>query len=319
MIKNAVFVLGAGASCPYGFPSGKELRQEICGHYVSEYTHYLNTYKRTIVPIMPQEQHKAREFTDTFRESSTQSIDLFISRNPEFRDMGKRAIIFRILGDERGSFFGEAMGENATQDWYTWLFGKLTDELVKKGDYERFGENDVSFITFNYDRSLEHFLYRSLVKSFNGIPADRIQEQLEQIRICHVFGRVGPLEWQAKDGGVEYGAPVASTDVDALCNNIRIVYEEEDSPELKEARNVLSTASRVFFLGFGYAKENLDALKIPKVLANCAEIDGTALGFTKGEIEAVKYLSFKGHPALLAAGAIENLDCLALLRERLHD
>ena len=28
--EKPVFILGAGASCPYGFPSGAQLRENIC-------------------------------------------------------------------------------------------------------------------------------------------------------------------------------------------------------------------------------------------------------------------------------------------------
>ena len=37
MIKEeTVFILGAGASCPYGYPDGKELREQICSNFARE-------------------------------------------------------------------------------------------------------------------------------------------------------------------------------------------------------------------------------------------------------------------------------------------
>lgn len=313
MIENVVFVLGAGASCPYGFPSGRELRKQICSSYVHDYEHYLKA-KRASQPFISEELIKAKRFVDKFRKSSTSSIDLFIARNPEFSIEGKRAIIFRILIAEGESHFREGT-PNRNQDWYTWLFEQMTDKLVLKEDYSRFNENDVSFITFNYDRSLEHFLYDSLVNSFSGIPYEKIIEQLNQIKICHVFGQMGPLEWQGQDGQIEYRVNRNVIGIDDLRENIKIVYEEGESPKLKEAKELISKAHRVIFLGFGYAKENLDALKIPEILADVQRVSGTALGLTskqKQRIESLLRVDILGKSRDVY---IKDKDCLALLRE----
>lgn len=315
MITNAVFILGAGASCPYGFPSGRELRKKILTEYVSDYEKYLKA-KGAIEPGMseehqPEELHMAKKFVERFRKSTTGSIDLYLARNPEFNELGKRAIIFRILAAENASGFRERT-KIRDQDWYTWLFEQMTDELVKKEDFLRFSENDVSFITFNYDRSLEHFLYDSLFNSFHGLAVEEIIKQIRQIEICHVFGQVGPLEWQAQHSTIEYRINVGCTNVGDLADNIRIVYEEGENHELERARKIISRAQRVFFLGFGYAQENLEALKIPEVLADVPRVVGTALGLTKKETATIKSQLSEGGDG--RSVVIQNQDCLSLLR-----
>lgn len=313
MIENVVFVLGAGASCPYGFPSGRELRLQIISNYAANCEAYLKT-KEVGKPLIPQEVHLAKEFVEKFRKSSTKSIDLFLARNPDYSRAGKRAIIFRILDAERASGFREK-ARYRDQDWYSWLFEQMTKELLQKEDYSRFSENDVSFITFNYDRSLEHFLYDSLVNSFIGIPEDKIIEQLNQIKICHVFGQVGPLEWQGQDGQIEYRASLSNINIDALCDNIKIVHEKGENPKLREAQELISKVHRVFFLGFGYAEENLDALNIPAILEDVPLVFGTSMGLTNRE----KTKIVSQFQALIEnksrTAYIDNKDCLALLRE----
>jgi len=43
MIQNkTVFILGARASCPYGFPSGKVLRENIISTSHSQYASYIS-------------------------------------------------------------------------------------------------------------------------------------------------------------------------------------------------------------------------------------------------------------------------------------
>jgi len=320
MVKTrTVFILGAGASCPYGYPSGRELRQQICSYHVADCESYLNANSR-ITPLIPQELRRAGDFANKFRKSSTKSIDLFLARNPEFTTYGKRAILFRIFAAEKQSRFREET-KYKDQDWYSWLFEQLTQTLVRKEDYSRFGENCISFVTFNYDRSLEFFLYESLINSFNGVAPGKIVEQLDKIRIIHVFGQAAPLRWQGQDHVMEYAEDTTNTNVEIFCDNLRIIYEKSENLELDEAQEVISKASRVFFLGFGYAQENLDALGIPAILNAAQHVYGTALALTKREINRVKSVlkltagsGPEGGPVNLL---IEDLDCLALLRKYL--
>ena len=109
IIEPTVFVLGAGASCPYGYPSGRELRKDICNHFNNDNKRYLRMHigKDSLIQ---QELIEARIFTYKFDKSSTKSIDLFLARNPEFEVLGKKAIIFRILAAEKNSAFKERMG-----------------------------------------------------------------------------------------------------------------------------------------------------------------------------------------------------------------
>ena len=225
---------------------------------------------------------RAKEFEEIFHNSSTKSIDLFLARNPEFMVLGKWAIIFRIFTAERNSTFREKM-RNRNQDWYSYLFERLTDKLVTKEDYVHFGENKASFITFNYDRSLEHFLYESLRNSFNGIEAAKLQEQINKLRVIHVFGQIAGLEWQEVEDRIEYRRNINLVDVQRLADNLRIIYEENENSVFEEAHKLISEAKRIFFLGFGYAKENCELLKIPVILNTHPEVYGTALGFTEKE------------------------------------
>lgn len=315
MIKEkTVFVLGAGASHPYGYPTGLELREEICFHFASDITAYFNEQypSRQRGPATWQ----AEKFAETFFKSSTKSIDLFLARNPEFMARGKYSILFRIFTAEQKSRFREQM-ENKTQDWYSYLFERLTEDLVKKDDYSLFCEKEVSFVTFNYDRSLEQFLYESLLNSFDGIGTMKIVEQLNRCRVIHVFGQIAGLDWQDLRSKIEYGRDVNLVDVAQLTKNLRIIYEEEDNPELEESRKLISNARRIFFLGFGYAKENLEILKIPERLSKEQKIYGTALNFTKKEIQDIHSI-FPSRSNLEPSYVhIEDLDCLMLLRKYL--
>ena len=323
MIKEpTVFILGAGASYPYGYPTGQELRQQICSSFVEDRNNYLSRNKQ-IDPHIALTLRNAEGFAQTFYNSSTKSIDLFLSRNPEVMLLGKWAIIFRLFAAEMNSHFREHMAQNRDQDWYSYLFNKLTDDLVRTSDYSRFSENNLSIITFNYDRSLEHFLYESIVHSFASIQREHLKEQLNKLGFIHIFGHLSGLEWQDISGNLKYGSNINLINVPRVVENLSIIYEEKENPKLDEAHDLIRKAKRIFFLGFGYAKENLEALNIAQVLSDEQEIYGTALGFTSREIQEVQNIFLEAirskgtHGTVRNDIMIEDLDCLGLLRKHL--
>jgi hypothetical protein len=53
-------------------------------------------------------------------------------------------------------------------------------------------KNKITVITFNYDRSLEHYLIRT-ARSFFGVSESDAVSAISSIRIRHVYGRLGKL------------------------------------------------------------------------------------------------------------------------------
>lgn len=70
---QTTLVLGAGASNPYGFPLGSELRTELCSIYQD--MHGIT---------WPFSTEQIDNFKVTFKNSSVDSIDRFLSLRPEF-------------------------------------------------------------------------------------------------------------------------------------------------------------------------------------------------------------------------------------------
>jgi hypothetical protein len=310
--KSAVFVLGAGASCPYGFPSGRELREQIIEHYIDDFRVYLyakNPNESYIREMLKEE----KEFIEAFRKSTTPSIDLFIARNEKrYGIVGKRAIAFRILAAEKESSFRER-AKKREQDWYEWFFVQLTEKIIKEEEFNHFNENEISVISFNYDRSMEHFLYDSLRNSFKSISSEKIVEQLKKIKICHIFNQLAYLEWQNQVDYVEYRTESKNVNIDKLAENIIIVHDDKDNPKLQEAHDMLSKANRVFFLGFGYANENLKTLKIPESLANVSFVLGTGLNLSLKDVANYESLFKTGRKGRTFVK--KDYDCLTLLKE----
>jgi len=312
--EETVFILGAGASAPYGYPTGKELRRQICKDFAAdlgsinyELTHFKNRSNKRILS-------EIREFTNAFEKSSISSIDLFLSMNSFFSYIGKIAIVLNIIKAEIASTFRLDVAEN--KDWYSFLYKKMTDEITGSDDYYKFKENRVSFITFNYDRSLEDFLYESLYHSFysqrNKI---ELSELLSNIPILHVYGKLADLPWQS-DRGLEYKMSRLMNNLEEMTNNIRIIYDTQQE-DYREIKVKIRRAKRIFFLGFGFAKENMDILGIPLILKHEPEIFGTAFNWTEKEIWNIKKYLISDFEIKTYIPDIENLNCYDLLREHL--
>ena len=310
--EDTVFILGAGASCPYGFPDGDQLAQKICSNLIGDIE---QLYQQNDFVEMDYKQaiEHSQVFINKFSKADM-SIDLFLSLNNEFMDMGKSAIIFRILEAEKNSKFRNDMVKKE-HDWYSRIKNKLIEGITKKDDYYRISENKVTFITFNYDRSFEYFLHESFLNSFHKIPEDKINEKLRKINIIHLFGQIGGLKWQNMDLTNEYRTNPYTVDLAKLSQNIDIIYEKEHSPLLKEAREQISKAVNIFFLGFGYAPENVKLLEIPKILNNNQIIYGTGYQLYIEEIE--KYERILNPYSMAGRMYIEPCDCVELLRKYL--
>ena len=100
MIKeNTVFILGAGASNPYGYDVGADLSMKIFSQFETKYKEYLVRHdvglkNRNLDDyINTKNKGDLREFLNEFRDSfssTNTSIDLFLSRNNKFESFGKK-------------------------------------------------------------------------------------------------------------------------------------------------------------------------------------------------------------------------------------
>lgn len=311
--RQTVLILGAGASKPYGYPTGAELRSAICEKFPRTFARLA---EKSGAPSGANK--KAEGFADIFHKSSTASIDLFLARNPDFSEFGKKAIAISIMEAEKTTTFREN-APNASHDWYFYLYQRMTDELIAPDSYDHFSDNKITFLTFNYDRSLEYFLEESLLNSFLSADLQKIREQVKKITIHHIYGCIDRPEWL---GGRPYRSSYSLSDVNALSQNIKIAHETAGIK--KETQEIMEKAERIFFLGFGYARENLQALGIEAVDYGGKQIFGTALGLSNKEHGQIsKYLisHFRDpNPSKLKtvrSVLLEQMDSLQLLKEHL--
>jgi hypothetical protein len=157
--KGTIFVLGAGASMPYGYPSGAELLDVLVEKNIANvfYSGYVaDKFKRTLKYAYPS------------------SIDYFLMQykdNQPFIEYGKASIISYFLqkehmdnstkigGIEELSLPRNIYNTNEKKKWYGHFFNSV---LIGK-NFEDLLKNNITIINFNYDRSFECFAYNHLV------------------------------------------------------------------------------------------------------------------------------------------------------------
>jgi hypothetical protein len=188
-------------------------------------------------------------------------------------------------------------------NWLGYIFNQM------RAPFDDFGKNNVSFITFNYDRSVDHFLFNSLRASYGRAPEECAQV-MSGIPIIHLHGRLGYLPWQRAEEGRAYSTEVDWRSLEICTKEIKVVHENiegERDRDFERARRLLQNAFRIYFLGFGYGAPNLERLQIGNLNNGIAQ--GTGMNILRGE-----HLDINTR----AQGKIlvrQNIDCITLLRE----
>jgi hypothetical protein len=95
--KKTLFILGAGASEPFSFPVGLQLRQNIINLIGPTYR---NTATPLYLQIFEQCGHSLPAlylFNENFIKSQKYSIDAFLEHRPEYIKLGKLLITHSLI------------------------------------------------------------------------------------------------------------------------------------------------------------------------------------------------------------------------------
>jgi hypothetical protein len=267
--KPTVFILGAGASVPYQFPTARQLTQNICNNILSDLLR--EPYLREIESETGIRPKTFIEMAREIHDSGVPSIDLWLENRPEYIKAGKICIAREILTIENPHILG---------GWYADLWTTYLMPAANKGS-KSIRDNQVSFVTFNYERSLEEFLIHK-IKATYGISEADCAEELNKIPIIHAYGLVGRLPWQPESVSPtvrSYGGNQTWSQAAESAESIKILSEGRlNSPEFSLARDKIAAANRIVFLGFGYHEENLRRLKPPQGFLPNTEVCGSAFG-----------------------------------------
>lgn len=268
---ETVLILGAGASWDYGFPTGEELVKKICKMFrprQSEQYELFYELGGKHGSDMPDRFITALQLANPF------SVDAWLEHNTGFIEVGKIAIAIALLYREKEA----GLRPEVNGDWLQLLYHRLDSP------FEEFQNNKLSIITFNYDRLVEEYLFRAFKHWHTEKSESECEEKIKHLRILHVYGSLGRLEWQKDDSGsplpqVRYGTSLDANTVAFAADSIKIIPGISDQlpKEFKEARELIANANALYFLGFGYNKTNMTRLGLD-TLRKPSKMMGTAYG-----------------------------------------
>jgi hypothetical protein len=266
---STVFVLGAGASAPYEFDTGRGLLERARALSV-------HTIAERIAPLPRQ---GAPDLHDALGHTGESSIDAMLEARVNIQAPGKALMARLLLEQER-----EALKKRHTsaRGWYRTLFSAMDAPSPQEALDQK-----IRFVTFNYDRSLEYFLWHAWRVKFN--PDLVVDPAALRRMFIHVHGQLGFLPEVGGGVVVSYGGGAEEiTDGDVLeaSKSIKIISEPHpNDPQFVEARKAIKQADRLVFLGFGFSPRNLERLQLSSVLKPGAAVFACATGFSENRMK----------------------------------
>ena len=306
--SKTLFILGAGASAELGLPTGATLSQMISERLnfntdserelggESAIVRALHTYSSTGETDFLSYLSTARMVSSGVGYSD--SIDEFLNKhegNKAAAICAKLAIAHSIIDAENGSHVyvditkGNALFQNPNLVAKSWMlrFVKILFDRVQRDKINGVMEQ-ISVINFNYDRCLEHYLLHSLMDAFGISQADAVLA-IHELEIVRPYGSLGKLLWQDR-AGLPYGGrrPLGSNDIFQVATHIRTFYEQTmESEEIDRMQDVMASAERIVFLGFGFHPQNMRLLT-PRSGLKPAQVYATAYGESASGAQSVR-------------------------------
>lgn len=290
--ERTTIVVGAGASCELGLPSGDTLKDQIIqllapssdnvyGFSSSVMQEAMRIRAGPNIHTVMQTLQPLKMAAERIRRGLplAMSIDNFLHSHQgdvEVEQLGKLAIAICILHAERRSHLfsrvpamlllldnppdahASSHGEDLQKTWYP-AFARQLMSQVQRNDIARAFEN-VRFVIFNYDRCLEQYLWMALQDYFD-ISEEEATEVLDGVEFSHPYGSLGMLPWRT-DATTSIGLGASNTpDLWKVGARLRTFTESVRSKVGEKVQAAISEAKTILILGFGYLDQNLQLLR----------------------------------------------------------
>ncbi len=280
MIRTkTTLVVGAGASCELQFPDGREFLARIAAGFdfarlgTGLESPDISAMAGHVAEIAKQARVKKEalmEAGQVIRSAAriSSSVDAILEQhgdNPMALAIGKLAIAHYTLDAEAHSPLGaepKDPGDLPVRGQENWLFqlARAVVNGVPRAEADRCFDN-LSVISFNYDRSIEHYLPWALHLAFGMSLTEARELTAAKLKIIHPYGTPGKLEWQAGKGPVADWGQTEIEDLPSVVEQVRTVSERsEERGFLQQLQGEVLRAKRLVFLGFGFDALNCGML-----------------------------------------------------------
>lgn len=321
-----VLVLGAGASWHYGYPTGEALIDEIIDDASNAKAHGYSS-----------------RLADSLKFYDPISIDSFLNFWGDDRNIvatGKTHIARALLKCEnKEQFHRNHLQYDASCEkykcrgnWYKLVANSIIDGIGSEYSKLLSSPLNLSIITFNYDVSLEYYLY-SRFKRIPTFGPDKTNEFLGKINdsIYHVYGQIGKFTWQGGDRDSEsYGSYNdeenkdreywLTNDANQLGQQIKLIGERKES-DYNKIHQKLKNAEKIYFLGFGFNEDNVNILDLAENCIGVPQIFYTNYNNSDLITEKLKRKIFSGYIARdgSSRGSRENISGLKSSHKNVYD
>lgn len=321
------FVVGAGASVDFDFPTGDKLVTRISDllnvRDNERSSGLASSEARGLRDAIVERKVIKPELSD-FRLISKSmplapSIDNFLqahSANAKVVALGKAAIAHEILKAERASalYFksgGQVDYSAIRGKWLPILFRLLAEGSNWSAFLKKLSQ--ITFICFNYDRLIERFFFLACMQYFGKAESEVAAALQEKLEIKHPYGKVGGDVFTLHQSG--FGEHESAWEVINAADDIKTFTEgmAEDSCDDYFA-SFFERADALCFLGFGFHSINMGHLAASKELFEFDHVLGTAMCLSTNYVDVVKDELKNTFVSCSDANIIfENCDCSKLL------
>jgi len=270
---DTCLILGAGASKDLGMPLGSELVSEIRNRAEADVRRHdpWNYAPTGLLRLMPKPLNEKQaqalgQAVQTLHEGALQfsSIDDFLEyhgRDDAVVSLGKTAIAQCIMEREGTSLLKPKPGFNPpapilegpiNDTWLPTFFRSLIAGSSPDTIFDR-----LRIVSFNYDRTVEYYLYHALKRAF-ALADDDARAALSHLKIFHPYGSLGKISELGRPPAVPFGTGATASDVAA---SIRTYSEQISDLGLQtQIHEAMRWARRIVFLGFGFHQQNMKLL-----------------------------------------------------------
>ncbi len=299
--RSNVFVVGAGASKEFGLPTGFELKaniKKICDiRFEDGYTQSSGDWE-----VVEALRNLARERSDRnindylnaawrIRDNIdfAPSIDNFLDthRDDEYIvEFGKLAITFALQqAESQSTLVVDENGRVDPRNSETWI-GRLFSILVAQRTFDDFvaALENITFVSFNYDRCIQHF-FVNVARSYFNSGNEGAQRVLDALNVVYAYGSIG--EYYLHQYGSSFGVISKGQKLVETSRLIQTFTEGGDSQSRTAIQYAIRNADVVVYLGFGFLPINMKLLA-EEAVPNTSRVIGTAKGLSResaGDVE----------------------------------
>ncbi|UPJ31019.1 hypothetical protein [Bradyrhizobium sp. CW1] len=302
--QPVVFVVGAGASVDFGFPLGATLASNIAEDVNFYFDHYKSSEPtrgdQSLYWLLRQKFQNDADKLNRYMQggqllasalTTAVSIDDALYRLdqwPEIVELGKACILKNLLKCEAGSELrldprtGRTSPDAGKNGWIEQMFLMAISNLRRSEFREAF--RNVTFVNFNYDRCIEHYVLGALQRQ--GLTEEDAAEIVGELNMIRPYGSLGSIVRGGKDY-LPFGHRV--TDVFSLTQRIRTYTESAALHDPDHVERVMAQATMTIFLGFGFHRQNMDLLRVsPERGFRNAHALATVYDVHEGNLHALK-------------------------------